>query len=150
MNIQKPKLSFRDELQPLQSVTKIIIHHTAEDGWDVYKTHEFHQKVRGWSGIGYNYFIEEDGTVFEGRGLHIGAHAKGYNCETIGICMSGNFDKYDPTFAQVGSLQSLCRAFMEQFFLCEQNILGHCELEGVTKTCPGIRFSMIELRKVLS
>ena len=36
-----------------------------------YKTHEFHQTVRGWSGIGYNYFIEKDGTVVEGRGLHI-------------------------------------------------------------------------------
>ncbi|MBY0598689.1 peptidoglycan recognition protein family protein [Bacillus bingmayongensis] len=150
MEIKQAKLKFQDELQPLQGVTKLIIHHTAEDGWDVHKTHEFHQKVRGWSGIGYNYFIEEDGTVFEGRGLYIGAHAKGYNSETIGICMTGNFDKYDPTLAQMESLHSLCRDFMEQFSICEAHILGHRELEGVTKTCPGTRFSMVELREILS
>ncbi|WP_439741227.1 peptidoglycan recognition protein family protein [Bacillus pseudomycoides] len=150
MEIKQAKLTFQDELQPLQNVTKLIIHHTAEDGWDVYKTHEFHQKVRGWSGIGYNYFIEEDGTVFEGRGLYIGAHAKGYNSKTIGICMTGNFDKYDPTLAQIDSLHSLCKWFMKKFSICEEHILGHRELEGVTKTCPGTRFSMVELRKTLS
>lgn len=31
-----------------------------------------------------------------------------------------------------------------------KNILGHRELEGVTKSCPGNRFSMVELRKILS
>ena len=55
-------------------MNKLIIHHTSEDGWDVYQTHEFHQKER--MGIGYNYFIEEDGTIVEGRGLHIGAHER--------------------------------------------------------------------------
>ncbi|MEC2374475.1 N-acetylmuramoyl-L-alanine amidase, partial [Bacillus thuringiensis] len=32
----------------------------------------------------------------------------------------------------------------------KENILGHRELEGVTKSCPGNRFSMVELRKILS
>ena len=64
--------------------------------------------------IGYNYFIEEDGTVVEGRGLHIGAHAKEYNRDTIGICMTGNFDKYDPT-PQMNAVYSLCKMFMKQF-----------------------------------
>ncbi|AWC29202.1 peptidoglycan recognition protein family protein [Bacillus cytotoxicus] len=150
MNVKKTRLTFRDELQPLKNVNSLIIHHTAEDGWDIYKTHEFHQKERGWSGIGYNYFIEEDGTVLEGRGLHVGAHAKGHNSETIGICMSGNFDKYDPTPAQIQSLYALCRTFMKQFALSEKHILGHRELEGVTKSCPGTRFSMVQLRKGLS
>ena len=116
----------------------------------MYKTHEFHQTVRGWSGIGYNYFIEKDGTVVEGRGLHIGAHAKDHNRHTIGICMTGNFDKYDPTPAQVNALYSLCKMFMKQFAIKKENILGHRELEGVTKSCPGNRFSMVELRKILS
>ncbi len=59
MEIKRVNLTFQDELVPLEKVNKLIIHHTAEDGWDVYKTHEFHQTVRGWSGIGYNYFIEK-------------------------------------------------------------------------------------------
>ena len=83
--------------------------------------------------IGYNYFIEEDGTIVEGRGLHIGAHAKDNNRDTIGICMTGNFDKYDPTTAQMNALYSLCKMFMKQFAIKKENILGHRELEGVTK-----------------
>ncbi|SFI31296.1 MULTISPECIES: peptidoglycan recognition family protein [unclassified Bacillus (in: firmicutes)] len=150
MHIQKAHLSFRDPLQPLQAVTHIIIHHTAEDGWDVYKTHEFHQNNRGWSGIGYNYFIEEDGTIYEGRGLHIGAHAKGYNTSSIGICISGNFDVYDPITVQMISLHWLCKQFMYQFSLDSEQVLGHRELDGVTKTCPGTRFSMGKLRHILS
>ena len=55
----------------------------------MYKTHEFHQTVRGWSGIGYNYFIEKDGTVVEGRGLYWSARER-HNRHTIGICMTGN------------------------------------------------------------
>ncbi|MEJ3737517.1 peptidoglycan recognition family protein [Bacillus tropicus] len=150
MEIKCVNLTFQDELVPLEKVNKLIIHHTSEDGWDVYKTHEFHQKVRGWSGIGYNYFIEADGTVFEGRGLHIGAHAKDNNRDTIGICMTGNFDKYDPTTAQMNALYSLCKMFMNRFTVKKENILGHRELEGVTKSCPGNRFSMVELRNALS
>lgn len=47
MEIKCVNLTFQDELVPLEKVNQLIIHHTAEDGWDVYKTHEFHQKVRG-------------------------------------------------------------------------------------------------------
>ncbi|MFD0770058.1 peptidoglycan recognition family protein [Bacillus sp. CGMCC 1.60114] len=150
MRIQKANLSFHDPLQPLQTVIQIIVHHTAENGWDIYKTHNFHQNKRGWSGIGYNYFIEEDGTIYEGRGLYIGAHAKGYNTESIGICISGNFDTYDPTPVQMISLHWLCEQLMRQFSLDSDRVLGHRELDGVTKTCPGTRFSMVELRNILS
>ena len=54
--------------------------------------------------------------------------------------MTGNFDKYDPTPAQVNALYSLCKMFMKQFAIKKENILGHRELEGVTKSCPGNRF----------
>ena len=92
----------------------------------------------------------EDGTVVEGRGLHIGAHAKDNNRDTIGICMTGNFDKYDPTTAQMNALYSLCKMFMKQFAIKKEKYTRSQELEGVTKSCPGKRFSMVELRNVLS
>lgn len=44
MEIKCVNLTFQDELVPLEKVNKLIIHHTSEDGWDVYQTHEFHQK----------------------------------------------------------------------------------------------------------
>ena len=52
----------------------------------------------------------------------------------------GNFDKYDPTPAQVNALYSLCKMFMKQFAIKKENILGHRELEGVTKAVLVIVF----------
>jgi len=52
----------------------------------------FHMDDRGWSDIGYNFVIGEDGNVYEGRGWnYVGAHAPGYNTQSIGICIIGDF-----------------------------------------------------------
>ena len=42
---------------------------------------------RGFNGTGYHYYIRKDGTVHLTRPLErIGAHAKGFNAHSIGIC----------------------------------------------------------------
>lgn len=47
---------------------------------------------RQWFDIGYNFVIGEDGNVYEGRGWdYVGAHAPGYNTQSIGICVIGDF-----------------------------------------------------------
>lgn len=47
-------------------------------------------KDRGWSGIGYHYIIDRDGKVETGRHLNkTGAHVKGHNTGSIGICLLG-------------------------------------------------------------
>lgn len=44
-------------------------------------------KERGWDSCGYNFVIEPDGTVYEGRGINkVGAHVKGFNSKFLGIC----------------------------------------------------------------
>lgn len=46
--------------------------------------------ANGWSGIGYHHVIRRDGTVEGGRALsEQGAHVKGHNRNTWGICMVG-------------------------------------------------------------
>jgi N-acetyl-anhydromuramyl-L-alanine amidase AmpD len=56
--------------------------------------------ARGFRGIGYHYVITIDGVVHATRGeQNIGAHAKGYNAKSLGICMvggTGGVDKYNP------------------------------------------------------
>lgn len=48
---------------------------------------------RGFNGTGYHYYIRRDGTLFYTRPLErIGAHAKGFNEESIGICYEGGLD----------------------------------------------------------
>ena len=47
-------------------------------------------KAKGWKGIGYNYFIQRDGTTEQGREPdEQGAHVSGYNDIALGICMAG-------------------------------------------------------------
>ena len=42
---------------------------------------------RGFNGTGYHYYIRKDGTVHLTRPVErIGAHAKGFNAHSIGIC----------------------------------------------------------------
>lgn len=50
----------------------------------------WHVEGRGWSDIGYHYVIDRDGTVVEGRPVErTGAHVKGHNANSIGICLIG-------------------------------------------------------------
>ena len=50
---------------------------------------------RGFSDIGYHNIIPRDGSLRHGRDLAIsGAHAKGHNKNSIGICLVGGVDVY--------------------------------------------------------
>ena len=50
-------------------------------------------KARGWKGIGYHYVVDLDGTVYRGRADDcIGAHCRGHNAHSIGVCYVGGID----------------------------------------------------------
>ena len=50
-------------------------------------------RAKGWRMIGYHYVIRRDGTVETGRPLWmVGAHCKGHNTNSIGICYEGGLD----------------------------------------------------------
>ena len=58
----------------------------------------YHTQTRGWGDIGYNFIVDKFGRIFEGRygGLTstvIGAHAGGFNTDTFGVSMLGNYDR---------------------------------------------------------
>ena len=49
---------------------------------------------RGWSDIGYHCVIRRNGMIEFGRPLDVcGAHVKGYNHNSIGICLVGGIDR---------------------------------------------------------
>jgi N-acetylmuramoyl-L-alanine amidase len=49
---------------------------------------------RGWRDIGYHYVIKRDGTLQLGRPLEqVGAHVRGANKTSVGICLVGGMDK---------------------------------------------------------
>lgn len=51
-------------------------------------------KARGFTKIGYHYFVRYDGTIEVGRALiQVGAHVKDHNMGNIGICYAGGLDE---------------------------------------------------------
>jgi hypothetical protein len=61
-----------------------------------------------FSDIGYHFLISGDGSVVQGRPTNtLGAHALGANSGNIGIALMGNFNKYEPSAAQLDSLRRL-------------------------------------------
>ena len=56
----------------------------------------FHMDGRGWSDIAYNFVVDRFGGVWEGRGGGVdrpvvGAHARGFNTNTVGVMVLGDF-----------------------------------------------------------
>jgi len=80
----------------MREIDKIIVHCSATpEGRDV-STDEIRQwhLDRGWSDIGYHFVVELDGTVCDGRPIEIaGAHARGQNADSIGVCYVGGVDE---------------------------------------------------------
>lgn len=91
-------------------IDRIIIHHSAIQrsvSTSPLAIHSAHLR-RGYNGIGYHFYIKADGTIYRGRPLcYIGAHCKGYNSKSIGICFEGNFEIEKPTNAQKIAIQNL-------------------------------------------
>lgn len=104
-------------------------HHTAKmvDAWHTSK---------GWNGIGYNWFIEKNGEPAVGRDEKIdGAHTIGYNSQSIGICLAGNFDVTYPTKEQEITLRKLILSKMVQYNIPASNVVPHRKF--AKKSCYG-------------
>jgi len=104
-------------------------------------------KGRGWLGIGYTNVLRRNGVIEAGRDLdndgdldeEIGAHALGHNHNSISLCMVGGrgVDGKPEANFTMHQYASLTRWLLEKKVLYPNaEILGHCDLAGVTKACP--------------
>ena len=99
-----------------------------------------HNARFGNKGIGYHYYIERDGHLYQTRDESlVGMHARHYNAHSIGICYEGGLNERGQaadtrTPEQRAALIALLRSLKEDYPQAE--ILGHRELEGVHKECP--------------
>ena len=144
--IKDAGLSFKKPLKKINpaDVRFVVIHHTANanPAWGVRECHKSHRDDRGWSGIGYNYFIEQDGRVFEGRSDldldYIGAHVEGYNSRSIGLCLAGNYDVQTPPPANLIITAKVAAMVLKRYGLTPSAIRYHSDLAD--KSCPGKNF----------
>ena len=135
----------------------IIIHHSGRQIDSPTSIKNLHVNKNGWEDIGYHFIIGndnpfvQDGKVYFARPeKFVGAHALGFNKNSLGICLIGNFDTHKPTKAQIEILIHFLRKKMLQYEIPAKNVFGHRELQGVTKTCPGTNFNMDWLRQQIS
>lgn len=127
---------------------KIIVHHTggtdlnplADTSHHTAKMIKKWHLAKGWDDIGYNWVIERDGNVVKGRDeSKSGAHTVGHNSNSIGICLSGNFDATLPTKAQEASLKKLLVEVMQRYNIKSDAIYPHRRF--AKKTCFGNKLS---------
>jgi N-acetylmuramoyl-L-alanine amidase len=129
--------------KPIKAVEKLIVHCSAsreDQDFDAAEIRRWHLR-RGWFDIGYHYVIKRDGDVEKGRSdLHPGAHARGFNHLSLGICLVGGVesDGVTPeanfTHAQWDALEKLLFTLKGDY--PDAEVLGHRDLPNVNKACP--------------
>lgn len=122
----------------MRTIRKIIIHCSdSPDDRDIgFQEIDDWHKARGFKSpdgvhCGYHYIIKRDGVVECGRTLNeFGAHAKGHNADSVGICVVG---KKDFAEAQFITLRRLIKGLIEMY--PDSTVHAHNEFNK-GKTCP--------------
>ncbi|MDO4536032.1 MAG: peptidoglycan recognition family protein [Clostridium perfringens] len=147
LNIQEVEYKWGGLLRGGNKPQRLVIHHAAADNLSPEEIHKMHLD-RGWSGIGYHFYIRSDGTIYRGRDENkVGSHVAGNNTNTLGICLEGNFQESGVSKKQLDALLNL------GIYLCLKydisDILKHNDL--LATECPGrffpfdsIKFAIIE------
>lgn len=124
----------------MRKIKEIYIHHSASnrDSTTLEMIRSWHVDGNGWSDIGYHYVIEGSGEIKEGRPQsRIGAHVRGNNSNTIGICLAGNFELEKPSPEQLENLWKLLEGLMANYNLSRENVLAHREFVNAKTLCCG-------------
>jgi len=131
----------------MKEINEIIVHCSAtregDDSINAEVIDRWHKK-RGWKGIGYHFVVLIDGSIETGRMINkCGAHTKGMNCKSIGVCYIGGVEserndkgKYSAndtrTPEQIATMLELLRLLKKIY--PEAKIHGHRDFAA--KACP--------------
>lgn len=145
----------------------IIIHHSASDqfkttpkmitSWHVKNIREKLEPNTSYEeGMQYHVFINGYGELSVRHVDLVLYHVKGMsdkgiynNYRSLGICLSGNFEKDIPTNEQLKTLDGVLKTHLDMYDLTIDDIFGHYELNKTL--CPGknLKEILIEMKKKL-
>lgn len=114
----------------LPKPTKIILHHEAAD-YGFLAVNDWHRKKWGFKSslnffCGYTYYIAKSGKIHQARrDTEEGAHTKGFNKSTIGICLQGNGCEQTFTREQLWALRDLIDKKRQEYNIGIENVYGH-------------------------
>lgn len=142
-------------------VKRVVVHHTDTSNNDpnpaatVRAIYAYHVQGNGWNDIGYNFLIDQNGNVYEGRYARnyngaaptgenssnqhvIGAHVSNNNAGSVGISLLGTFESASPTSAQQSALEKMIAWEGDRHDLDTSSanvVMGHRDLGQ--SSCPG-------------
>lgn len=123
----------------MRELTRIILHCSATEEGKPFTAEDIRSWhiARGWKDIGYHYVITLDGKVQLGRPIdQPGAHVKGHNRDTIGVCYVGGVRNGQPADTMT-ELQEV--AFLDLIYSL-RTVFGWMRLSGhneyAAKACP--------------
>lgn len=119
----------------IRTINLIVVHCSATPphlNWGAKDIDYLHRRQNGWSSIGYHWVIRRDGCVEKGRNENLpGAHVRGYNLHSIGVCLVGGLDERGMpannfTPKQFKSLRGVLEVL--RFNYSDTRICGHRDL----------------------
>lgn len=136
MKIIEEKYEWAGSLAKRSTINMIVLHHAEASSCTAQQIHAWHI-ANGWSGFGYHFFINKKGEIFRGRPENvIGAHAKGHNSNSIGICFEGAYNKQIMPEEQIKAGQELISYLKKKYNIF--SIKKHSDL--CETDCPGSKF----------
>jgi N-acetylmuramoyl-L-alanine amidase len=128
-----------------RKIKRVILHCTdtpdSGDRFGVDDIDAWH-RARGMQQVGYHWVVRRPGVIEKGRNESLqGAHCKGHNADSIGICYLGK--KY-PTTEQIRSLLFLYQTLKKRYQISFENWFGHNEFNE-SKMCPGININLFRV-----
>lgn len=129
-----------------RNIREIIVHCSATpDGKDftVDDIRKWH-KARGFSDVGYHYIVYRDGSVHDGRSVHlVGAHCRNHNANSIGVCYIGGVatDGKTPKDTRTPQQKEALLTLLKQLksLYPQAKIYGHRNFSN--KACPSFAAS---------
>ena len=137
----------RAPLPPRGPLDHLVVHHTAYPSSGIGGTSVAAQSrhvreierwhlERGFLAIGYHFVISPTGRVFRGRPVdRMGAHVKGHNRGTVGICLMGDFEHERPTLASLAALAAVQSRLIPGG--AGRPLRAHRDHSGQATLCPG-------------
>lgn len=143
------RYSFRNT----NTIDTIVVHQTdSEDrgSFSPYYAANYHVNTNDWAGIGYHYFVTDDGSVYQtNQDDIISYHASGYNTNSLSIAITGNHkctpddDNFDLIAKEkYNALVFVLAKISNKYNIPTEKIIGHSET-GSPKSCPNLNLEQL-------
>lgn len=152
-----PSGTHPEDLTPTFTIpSHIVVHHSGSNyssgqnySQVIKSIWNYHVNTKNWDDIAYNWLIDPNGVIYEGRGDGVmGSHFSCMNSNTTGICVIGDFQSASPSTSAINKLKELLAwettdkninitssSFHNSSSLVLNHIVGHKDGNNSSSSC---------------